>query len=397
MMNSHNMKLKTAALLLSPFLLTTGFDVSAGGNMSTNPEHLVCQYIGSSAPCWVATEVNCSYIGPPKTGIAIGGPSSVTYPPEPQRCTGGSSGGGGVAPPFVPPASVILAATVTTYYHNDALGSPVSATDDSGEIVWTEEYRPYGDRILKTDEGTNDLWYTGKPHEEEFGLSYYGARWYDPDTGRFTGVDPAPVKAENLYSFNRYMYANDNPYRNLDPDGRWTIRAIKVLTNRRTKATTMVYHISFTAGGYVGASAQYAPNKISSTIKAVNRWLDAGGEIVDSVAGHDVGPIGDNQFSDEAAFYAQAYDSDIREAFMNKTKLKDGTGYFTGFSHTKDPDAPDNIRNIVSSIWDSMSDDAKEIYKRNGLGSVGDIIKAANDHAVSDVGTAVWGMDSDKR
>jgi hypothetical protein len=47
-----------------------------------------------------------------------------------------------------------------------------------------------------------------------------GARWYDPTVGRFMGVDPAVIQAGNIHSFNRYGYANNNPYKYVDPDGR---------------------------------------------------------------------------------------------------------------------------------------------------------------------------------
>jgi uncharacterized protein RhaS with RHS repeats len=46
-----------------------------------------------------------------------------------------------------------------------------------------------------------------------------GARYYDPVLGRFMGVDPAPPSLGNVHSLNRYAYANNNPYRYVDPDG----------------------------------------------------------------------------------------------------------------------------------------------------------------------------------
>jgi len=107
-----------------------------------------------------------------------------------------------------------------TYYHHDALGSTVAATDENGALLWKEAYRPYGERIRKEDANTNDIWYTGKPHEEEMGLSYFGARWYDPNIGRFMAIDPVAVREGGIHSFNRYAYANNNPYKFVDPDGR---------------------------------------------------------------------------------------------------------------------------------------------------------------------------------
>lgn len=116
--------------------------------------------------------------------------------------------------------STTQAVETITYYHNDALGSPVAATDEAGNVKWREEYQPYGSRLLKQDGGTNDTWFTGKQEDKSNGLSYFGARWYDPVVGRFTGIDPVGFQEGNTHSFNRYAYANNNPYKYVDPDGR---------------------------------------------------------------------------------------------------------------------------------------------------------------------------------
>lgn len=108
------------------------------------------------------------------------------------------------------------------YYHFDALGSPVAASDATGNYyLWKETYQPYGERIQKQPSAAhNSRWYTGHPHEEDIGLTYMGARWYDPVVGRFMGVDPQEFTEANPHSFNRYNYANNNPYKYVDPDGR---------------------------------------------------------------------------------------------------------------------------------------------------------------------------------
>lgn len=45
-------------------------------------------------------------------------------------------------------------------------------------------------------------------------------RYYDPDIGRFLSVDPVTADGDTGGNFNRYKYANNNPYRFTDPDGR---------------------------------------------------------------------------------------------------------------------------------------------------------------------------------
>ena len=126
----------------------------------------------------------------------------------------------------------------TIFYHNDALGSPIIATDEEGSVLWREAYSPYGSRLLNESREKDcnagscvplesiwdeKQWYTGKLEETRTGIQYFGARWYEPELGRFLSVDPVQFRDENPFSFNRYAYANGNPYKYVDPDGRDSI------------------------------------------------------------------------------------------------------------------------------------------------------------------------------
>ncbi|MGH8583505.1 MAG: RHS repeat domain-containing protein, partial [Gammaproteobacteria bacterium] len=104
------------------------------------------------------------------------------------------------------------------HYHNDALGSPIFATNQRGELVWRRSYTPYGEELNR--EAQNEPDYTGKLEEPDLGISDFGARWYDPRIGRFLAIDPVGLSPENPQSLNRYAYANNNPYKYVDPDGR---------------------------------------------------------------------------------------------------------------------------------------------------------------------------------
>jgi RHS repeat-associated protein len=120
--------------------------------------------------------------------------------------------------------SAPTSAGTITYYHNDVAGSPVVATDASGHVVWRESYRPYGERLTNSAASKgNDVWFTSRRQDPETGLVYMGARYYDPVAGRFTSLDPKGLDESNPLSFGRYTYANDNPYRFVDPDGRMSI------------------------------------------------------------------------------------------------------------------------------------------------------------------------------
>jgi len=114
-------------------------------------------------------------------------------------------------------SSLATAQERITYIHTDALGSPIAASDEDGNFIWRESYEPYGKR-LRLQKGSDRPWYTGK-YEEDIGLVYYGKRWYNPEIGRFYSVDPVRFNEANIHSFNRYAYANNNPYKFVDPDG----------------------------------------------------------------------------------------------------------------------------------------------------------------------------------
>jgi RHS repeat-associated protein len=104
-----------------------------------------------------------------------------------------------------------------TYYHQDHLGTPVMATDEVGNVEWIREYTPYGDPLQNGDKET--VGYGGHEYTKESDLTYMGARWYNSKIGRFMSPDPAGFQVGNPTSFNRYTYANNSPYLNIDPDG----------------------------------------------------------------------------------------------------------------------------------------------------------------------------------
>ena len=133
------------------------------------------------------------------------------------------------------PASV-HAADKVFYYHDDALGSPVAMTDASGTVVWQADYRPFGDLASLTENQPNSHRFTGKEFDSETGLQYFGARFYDAGLGRFVGADPAllrgrPDSAVKIpQRLNLYAYSTNNPYRYLDPDGKFLFEAINLVS-----------------------------------------------------------------------------------------------------------------------------------------------------------------------
>lgn len=104
------------------------------------------------------------------------------------------------------------------FQHTDALGTPVAETDTAGTVVQRSEYDPYG--RLNNRPLTDGLGYTGHYQDAATGLTYMQQRYYDSQIGRFLSRDPVTANANTGANFNAYWYANNNPYRFNDPDGR---------------------------------------------------------------------------------------------------------------------------------------------------------------------------------
>jgi RHS repeat-associated protein len=110
------------------------------------------------------------------------------------------------------------------YYMNDQINSTRIITNDSGNVVFSEAYGPYGD-VQKTWTNTYDpkLKFSGKEREGYSGLDYFGARYYDHKSFRFNSVDPVITRDKALSDpqlWNLYVYCRNNPITFLDPDGR---------------------------------------------------------------------------------------------------------------------------------------------------------------------------------
>jgi RHS repeat-associated protein len=106
------------------------------------------------------------------------------------------------------------------YIHTDALGSPVARTDANRAESNRTRYEPYGGTHSGGVPAGLELGYTGHVNDDETGLVYMQQRYYEPLAGRFLSVDPVVTDAKTGGHFNRYDYANNNPYRFTDPDGR---------------------------------------------------------------------------------------------------------------------------------------------------------------------------------
>lgn len=115
----------------------------------------------------------------------------------------------------------VVHADKVTYIYTDPNGTILAEADEHGNITKTFDYRPYGEQTL--GQPPNGPGYTGHVNDPDTGLVYMQGRYYDPETGRFLSVDPVGPTPGDVFGFNRYAYANNNPIGNVDPNGRQTI------------------------------------------------------------------------------------------------------------------------------------------------------------------------------
>ena len=109
------------------------------------------------------------------------------------------------------------------YYHPDHLGSSSYITNLDGEVVQHIEYVPFGEVFI---EERNSIWNTpylfnAKEFDEETGLYYYGARYYDPRLSLWISTDPLQEKYPHI---NSYCYTANNPILFVDPDGKAIVK-----------------------------------------------------------------------------------------------------------------------------------------------------------------------------
>ena len=105
----------------------------------------------------------------------------------------------------------------TLYLYQDHLNSTSVTTNTAGQLATALFYEPHGTPYAIT--GPDDLInkFQDKPLDEESGLYYFDARYYDPNTGSFISADPMLSGITDRY--NRYAFTANNPINLIDPTG----------------------------------------------------------------------------------------------------------------------------------------------------------------------------------
>lgn len=111
---------------------------------------------------------------------------------------------------------------VFQYYQPNNITSTSVQTDQNGVPIQHYEYFAFGQTrfALSTTAFPVSRRYTSQVLDDETGLYYYNARYYDPQLGRFIQPDEVISALGDPQSYNRYSYVLNNPLKYTDPDGR---------------------------------------------------------------------------------------------------------------------------------------------------------------------------------
>lgn len=95
----------------------------------------------------------------------------------------------------------------------------LALTDDAGTVRTQYNYSSFGETTQTGEQSDNSLQYTGRENDNT-GLHYYRARYYDPQLKRFLNEDPIGFRGGDV---NLYGYVGNNSINRRDPLGLWYV------------------------------------------------------------------------------------------------------------------------------------------------------------------------------
>jgi RHS repeat-associated protein len=269
------------------------------------------------------------------------------------------------------------------YYLKDHLGNTRYVINSSGTKIETSHYYPFGMRFFigsTTNSAAIGFRYNGKEFDAMNGLySYdYGARFYDPQIGRWHVIDG---KAENMANISPYTYCINNPVKLIDPDGKFpltmhysmvqsvltsqklspdAIRAITYGASTRAdifNASNSSVHLD-NMSGYKSISTAYNNAKDGFRKEMNNENFENAGESLHTVAdfySHSnylelyQNYAKENEISldiNKIPTFSEAMNDSKLKSFLEENGLKTGTygeGGMMGDKLSKDPNAHGNM------------------------------------------------------
>jgi RHS repeat-associated protein len=139
----------------------------------------------------------------------------------------------------------------------DHRGSPRLVLDaTSGQVAQRLDYDVWGRVTLDTNPGFQPFGFAGGLYDRDTGLVRFGARDYDPETGRWTAKDPILFEGGDA---NLYAYVQNDPVNWRDPEGldRWPAPSASHTVGRPGTIVTPGGKIGTFIEGHVGSGWEF--------------------------------------------------------------------------------------------------------------------------------------------
>ncbi|HEY3353039.1 MAG TPA: FG-GAP-like repeat-containing protein [Polyangia bacterium] len=160
-----------------------------------------------------------------------------------------------------------------SFFHTDHLGSTRLITNAAGQEVKRYEYAPFGQVLSETGAAGDSHRFTGQEGDDETGLMFYRARYYDPALGRFLQPDAFLPAANSPQALDVYAYANNSPINYVDPSGHapLAVAAIVALVGCSAMTATVI----IVATTVIGVALTFTNNKVLQSIGMVMAGVGA--------------------------------------------------------------------------------------------------------------------------
>ena len=202
------------------------------------------------------------------------------------------------------------------YYHYDAIGNVIFITDSSGQIIAEYSQEGFGNIIASGGTAQNNYHLTTKEYDSDIGLYYFGARWYDPQIGRWISREPLGLDGPNLYHFTF-----NNPVNGFDANGLWN---------------SIWHYVHGFSAGFKSSSGGIMKKTVSGTIAGIRE------------AATDIGTGGTSP--QDANLHAMGgvigYTKSGKPKYQSKKQTKDCTGKLI---NSMDPSDPRRMHAIIDS------------------------------------------------
>jgi len=132
----------------------------------------------------------------------------------------------------------------------DHQGTIRDVVNNSGVVQNHIKYSSFGDIVSESNSSVDYRFsYTGREFDDETGLFYYRARYYDAANGKFISEDPKSFDAGDV---NLYRYVGNNPMMMVDPEGMEKSELGKEATDKVKEIVKRMVEQSQSAGEITG-------------------------------------------------------------------------------------------------------------------------------------------------